>query len=75
MRLAGWDWYASTVHKSQGLSLDAVQINLTNAFFGSPAMAYVALSRCRTAEGLRIIGDKATLARRIKTDPKVLRFL
>lgn len=67
--------YASTVHKSQGLSLDAVQINLTNAFFGSPAMAYVALSRCRSAEGLRIIGDKATLSRRVKTDPKVQRFL
>jgi len=67
--------YASTVHKSQGLSLDAVQINLTNAFFGSPAMAYVALSRCRAVSGLRIVGDRDTLRRRVKTDPKVLRFL
>jgi len=67
--------YASTVHKSQGLSLDAVQINLTNAFFGSPAMAYVALSRCRTPEGLRIVGSKELLAKRVCTDPKVIRFL
>lgn len=71
MRLA----YATTVHKSQGLSLDAVQIDLTNAFFGSPAMAYVALSRCRSAAGLRIVGTAETLAKRIKTDEKVMRFI
>lgn len=71
MRLA----YATTVHKSQGLSLDSVQIDLTNAFFGSPAMAYVALSRCRSAAGLRIIGTPELLTKRVSTDPKVMRFL
>lgn len=67
--------WATTVHKSQGLSLDAVQINLTNAFFGSYAMAYVALSRCRTPEGLRIIGSADLLTKRVNTDPKVKNFL
>src|ERR1700678_1591929 len=48
--------YASTVHKAQGLTLDKVQVDIRDQFFGTPAMAYVALSRCRTLEGLRIVG-------------------
>lgn len=63
--------YASTVHKSQGLTLDRVQLDIRNAFFGNPAMAYVALSRCRTAEGLRIVGTEKLLAQRCAIDPKV----
>jgi len=67
--------YASTVHKVQGVTLDAVQINLSSSFFGQPAMAYVALSRCRTAEGLRLIGNRDLLARRVCVDPRVLPYL
>lgn len=67
--------YASTVHKSQGLSLDRIQVDCNDHFFGSPAMAYVAISRCRTAEGLRIVGSPAMLASRVKIDPAVLRWL
>jgi hypothetical protein len=63
--------WASTVHKSQGLTLDRVQLDLRNAFFGKPAMAYVAVSRCRSAEGLRIIGTERLLAQRCSVDPKV----
>lgn len=48
--------WASTVHKSQGLSLDQVQVNIRDAFFATPGMLYVALSRARTAEGLRLVG-------------------
>ena len=40
--------YASTVHKSQGLTLDRCQIDFRNAFFSAPGMAYVAISRCRS---------------------------
>ena len=61
--------YATTVHKSQGLSLDRVQINPSAYFFGNPQMAYVALSRCRTAQGLTIIGDAKKLAGKINSDP------
>ena len=42
--------WAITVHKSQGLTFDKVIIDAQNAFtFGQ---VYVALSRCRTLEGL-----------------------
>ncbi len=45
--------YAITTHKVQGLTLDKVSINLGRAF--EPGMAYVALSRVRTPEGLFIV--------------------
>lgn len=67
--------YATTVHKAQGLTLDACQINLSNAFFGQPAMAYVAFSRCRSLEGLRVVGGRELLAKRVCVDPRVMRFL
>jgi hypothetical protein len=67
--------WASTVHKSQGLTLDRVQLDLRNHFFSSPAMTYVAVSRCRTPEGLRIVGDEGLLARRCKIDPRVAKWI
>lgn len=67
--------WASTCHKSQGLTLDRVQLDLRNHFFSSPAMTYVAVSRCRTPEGLRIVGDESLLAKRCQIDPKVKRWV
>jgi ATP-dependent DNA helicase PIF1 len=67
--------YATTVHKSQGLTLDSVQIDIANGFFGQPSMAYVALSRVRSAEGLRIVGTPSLLANRCNVSKKVLRWL
>lgn len=63
--------YATTVHKSQGLTLDNVQVDIRDGFFGQPAMAYVALSRARSTQGLSIVGAPEMLARRITFDPKV----
>jgi hypothetical protein len=65
---------ATTVFKSQGLTLEKIQIDLRNDFFGFPAMAYVALSRCKTARGLRLVGSWELLARRCQVDPKCKRF-
>lgn len=67
--------YASTVHKSQGLSLDQVQVNLADPFFKTPGMVYVALSRARTAAGLRLVGTAAAFVERCVTDPRLNRWL
>jgi ATP-dependent DNA helicase PIF1 len=67
--------YASTVHKSQGLSLDRVQVNIRDAFFKSPGMLYVALSRARTAEGLRLVGSPEAIIERCTTDPRLKEWL
>ncbi len=46
--------WAITVHKSQGMSLDAAVIDLSKSFV--PGMGYVALSRVRTLKGMKLVG-------------------
>lgn len=59
--------WAITVHKSQGMSLDAAEIDLSKAFvYGQ---GYVALSRVRSFDGLKILGMHANA---LQVDPKVV---
>jgi ATP-dependent exoDNAse (exonuclease V) alpha subunit len=61
--------YATTIHKSQGLTLDYTDIDLDNCF--APGQAYVALSRAKTLEGLRLRGWNKNS---IKIDKRVKKF-
>ncbi|CBX94541.1 hypothetical protein LEMA_P120320.1 [Plenodomus lingam JN3] len=45
--------YAITVHKSQGMTLDRVIVDLGRAF--EPSQIYVALSRARSLKGLKVV--------------------
>lgn len=63
--------WAITIHKSQGLTFDKAIVDANAAFaFGQ---VYVALSRCRSLEGLVL--SSPVLAHCIKSDAKVSEFV
>jgi len=61
--------WAITIHKSQGMSLDNAEIDLTRTF--AYGMGYVALSRVRTLAGISLVGFSPES---LRVDPKVLEF-
>lgn len=67
--------YASTIHKSQGLSLDMVQINTNPPFFGYDSMGYVSISRARNPEGLFLVGKPEFIGRKITMNKEVMKYV
>jgi ATP-dependent DNA helicase PIF1 len=61
--------YAVTIHKSQGTSLDYVEMSLKSCF--EYGQAYVALSRAKTLDGLSIIDVDYDL---IKAHPRAIEY-
>lgn len=61
--------YATTIHKSQGATLDDIWVDLSRLW--EPGQAYVALSRLRTGDGLKLLGWRP---QSVITDPAVTRF-
>lgn len=64
----GW---AITIHKSQGLTLDNVKIDLGSGAFCS-GQTYVALSRCRSMAGITLL--RPISMKDVKADSKILQF-
>ncbi len=63
--------WAVTIHKAQGLTLESVTIDLDRGTF-ERGQAYVALSRCRTMEGLTL--SRPLRLDDIKLDKSIIEF-
>lgn len=65
--ILGW---ATSIHKQQGSTLDYAIIDLGTSIF-APGQAYVALSRCKTVQGLFIVN---LIPEKLRANEQALKF-
>ena len=63
--------WAITIHKSQGLTFNGVYLDIGRGAF-APGQTYVALSRCRTLQGIQL--KKDITLKDIRCDARVQAF-
>jgi ATP-dependent DNA helicase PIF1 len=63
--------YAITIHKSQGMTLDTVEVGMDRIF--EKSQMYVALSRCTTMDGLFLLG-KIPNMKMLEPHPAVVKW-
>uniref|UniRef100_A0A1I7XBA7 ATP-dependent DNA helicase n=1 Tax=Heterorhabditis bacteriophora TaxID=37862 RepID=A0A1I7XBA7_HETBA len=61
--------WAISIHKSQGLTLDAVEVTLTKVF--ADGQSYVALSRARSLSAIKVLGFDLAV---VQANKKVIRY-
>ena len=61
--------WAITIHKSQGMTLENVEVDLHGCF--DTGQVYVALSRCKSLEKTKVLNFSRNL---VKSDPEVIAF-
>ena len=65
--------WAMTIHRSQGLTMDRVVVDLSKAF--AMGQSYVGLSRARSLQGLKVEGDPEILRTGMELDQAVKDFM
>jgi len=64
--------WAVSIHKCQGMTLASVEVSLEKIF--EHGQAYVALSRARTLEDVRVVGSEDDVRHSVHADPRCVAF-
>lgn len=64
--------WATTIHKSQGSTLDFASVQVAGAF--DPGQAYVGLSRCRSTDDMQVLGHRHSLKKACMSNESASKF-